>query len=95
MPPLMTVGFIFAAFKIEEIREVVVVFPWDPETAIEFFSFTIWDSISALVIDGILFFFANVNSTLLFFTAVEYIIKLTFFKFSCLCPLKVLIFFFV
>ena len=37
-PPLITVGSIFACEKILDINEVVVVFPWEPETIIFFFS---------------------------------------------------------
>ena len=37
IPPLTIVGLKFASFKIVETREVIVVFPWEPEITTFFF----------------------------------------------------------
>ena len=76
VPPMTHVGSVFASNKIVLIMLVVVVFPWVPETAIEFSKvLNINPSNSRRSRVFILFSRAYFNSGLLLLIAAEYIIK--------------------
>ena len=67
----MIIGSYFASDNIFETRDVIVVFPCEPEIIILLFRFNKCASISALFIICIFLLLANFNSLLLDFIAVE------------------------
>ena len=68
---MITVGLYFALLSTVAIKEVVVVFPCDPEIAIVFFKLAICDSASAREIIGIFLVLDSFNSLLDFLIALE------------------------